>query len=142
MMKNIIIFILLFFSIQVFCQQQTKDSIFVLYNGDTELIKMIKDKGSDVRSFRVLWDRYKTKESRDERLRYLREHGGGVINFYFYFSGIKNFVIKNNLNKYKLNTVEDISKRKVFYNSNTKLFFIEKLECNQYKFHETHKAYD
>lgn len=142
MMKNTIIFILLFFSIQVFCQQQTKDSIFILYKGDTELIKMIKDKGNDVRSFSILLDKFRNIKFRDSVIERYRKRGGRSVPIFTSFQGVKNFIKKESLDKYKLNSIEDISKLKVNYYNPTKIFFIEKLECNKYKFHETHLAYD
>ena len=127
---------------QGFSQQKIKDSIFILYKGDTELIKKSTSKISEISGFGILWDKYKTKESREKRLKYLRERPVGEVNFYFGFTGVRNFIVKGDIKEYELNTVEDISKRKVLYNSNTKIFFIEKLECNNHKFHETHLTYD
>ncbi|MDB4289445.1 hypothetical protein N9887_00010 [Flavobacteriaceae bacterium] len=141
-MKNIIIFTLLFFSNQVFCQQQTKDSIFILYKGDTELIKMIKDKDNGVRSFSILLDKFRNIKFRDSIIERYRKRGGRPVPIFTSFQGIKNFIKKESLDKYTLNSIEDISKLIVNYYNPTKIFFIEKLGCNKYKFHETHLAYD
>ena len=141
-MRKIIILLFLFFCFKVFSQQKVKDSIFILYNGDTELIQKSTSKISEISGFRILWYKYKKKESREKRLNYLKEHGGGVVNFYFGFTGVRNFIVNDSLNKKNLNSVEDISKRKILYNSNTKVFFIERLDYNSYKFHETHKTYE
>jgi hypothetical protein len=141
-MKKLIILILLLFCFQVFSQNKKNDTIFVQYHGDTELIKMKKYKGTDIRGFAVLWDRYKTKESRDNRLKYLREHGGGVVNFYIGFTGDKNYIMNGDLNKIELNIVEDISKRKIIMGYKQKVIFIEKIGCERYKFHETNLVND
>jgi hypothetical protein len=50
--------------------------------------------------------------------------------------------MNESLDKYELNTIEGISKLIRIMGYGQKVFFIEKLGCNSYKFHETHLAYD
>lgn len=142
MMKNTIIFIVFFYGVQVFCQQRANDSIFIFYKEDKELIKMIKDKGNDVRSFDILLDKFRNIKFRDSIIERYKKRGGRSVPIFTSFQGVKNFIIKGNLDKYELTSVEDISKLKVNYSNPKKVFFIEKLMCNKYKFHETHMSYD
>jgi hypothetical protein len=141
-MKKLVLVILLFSFFQVSSQNKKKDTLFVLYQEDTELIKKITSKISNISGFRILLEKYKTKESREKRLQYLREHPVGEANFYIGFTGVKNFVLNDSLNKYELNTVDDISKRNIIMGYGQKVFFIEKLSCNKYLIHQTHLGYD
>ena len=141
-MKRSIFLLFLLLSSLCFSQKVKKDSIFVLLKKDSNLITKYTSKTSRISGFRILYDRFKTEESRKKRLQYLREHGGGKTGFYFSFSGDKNFIIENNLKNYELNTVESLSKLDIIMGYGQKVFFIEKLGSNKYKFHETHLTYE
>ena len=139
-MKLKILLILLFSGLLCYSQKIKKDTIYIMYEAES---KIIRKNNSKISSFGILYDLYRTKEAREKRLKYLREHGGGgETGFYFGFTGKKNFIVTGDLSKYELNTAEDISKLNIILGYGQKVFFIEKLGCNRYKFHETHLAYE
>lgn len=141
-MKFNLIYIICFVSTFSFAQNVKNDSIFVLYEGNNEIIKMKTSETSKVSGFTILRNRYNTKQKREKRLKYLREHGGGDPNFYIGFTGEKNFILNRSIKNLKLSPVEDISKEKLKMKYGQKVFFIEKLDYNKYKFHQTYLGYN
>lgn len=141
-MKSKFILILFFIVSVCYSQKIKKDTIYIIYKEESNLIRKTTFERSKISGFQILYDRFKNEEDREKRLKYLREHGGGPTGFYFGFTGEKNFIVTGNLNEYELYTAEDISKLKLIMQYGQKVFFIEKLGCNKYKFHETHNTYD
>jgi hypothetical protein len=88
MMKKLVLVILLFSFFQVSSQNKRKDTLFVLYHGNTALIKMIKHKDTDIRSFGILLDIYKDKKYRDSIAKRYRNRGGRAVLFYIGFTGV------------------------------------------------------
>ncbi|QCX39902.1 hypothetical protein FF125_16190 [Aureibaculum algae] len=139
-MRKILFILFYFILFQAFSQVKLKDTLYVLYKEDTELIKTEKHKGTNVRNFGILLDIYKNEKFRDSIIERYRKRGGRSVPTYITFSGVRNFVVTDSLDKYKFTTIEDISKLKTKLGFNQKVFFIEKLECNKYMFHETNKT--
>lgn len=141
-MKKLIIFILLFSFFKASSQNILKDTIYVQYEEGSELIKMIKHKDTDIRSFGILLDIYKNKRYRDSIAKEYWKRGGQTVPLYIGFTGEKNHMIQGNLKGFELTTIQDISKLKVILGYGQKVFFIKKIGCNSYIFHETHKTYE
>ena len=143
-MKKLVVSILFLFSITLFSQDRLiQDSIFIEYNGDTELVKMINYEGTNIRGFKILNNYFKSEEKRKAKIKYLREHGGGRLpHFYFFFSGEKNFSVSREYEEFKFVDPEDISKFKINLGFRQRVFFVEKLERGKYKVYQTYSNSD